>query len=164
MSALTNLEELRLANNQLTDIDVSTLTNLTRLELDANRLTRIGVGGLSDLTHLGLYNNRLASIDVNGLTSLTRLGLGANRLTEIDLRTLSSLDYLDLCYNRLTDRRELYDLENDPGERENLASRETGIADRLMEHLEGILERTGVAEKAGPRSKEKRERLEALGY
>jgi arylsulfatase A-like enzyme len=61
-------------------------------------------------------------------------------------------------------RRELYDLESDPGERVNLAQREPARAAALAERLVRWRRETPAIPPAAPVSPEDEERLEALGY
>lgn len=62
-----------------------------------------------------------------------------------------------------TNRQELYDLENDPDERHNLADDEAEIAAELSTALDRLLNGKPI-EKPANASNEDRERLEALGY
>lgn len=61
-------------------------------------------------------------------------------------------------------RRELYDLVSDPGEQENLATREPARAAALAAYLARWREAHPVAVPAAPVSPEDARRLEALGY
>jgi hypothetical protein len=79
------------------------------------------------------------------------------------LRMVQSMDY-KLCFNRLTGARELYDLTRDPTEQQNIAARETEIAEQFMKHLEHFMTGGREGETIAPRSKEDRELLEQLGY
>jgi arylsulfatase A-like enzyme/Flp pilus assembly protein TadD len=60
-------------------------------------------------------------------------------------------------------REELYDLETDPAERQNLASAQPKIVAALKAALKDLSEQ-GPAPKAEPVSESDREKLEALGY
>jgi tetratricopeptide (TPR) repeat protein len=63
-------------------------------------------------------------------------------------------------------RRELYDLQRDPGEQHDLAESDPRRADALQQALEDMLARAGGAKPAAPQAldAETAERLEALGY
>jgi arylsulfatase A-like enzyme/cytochrome c-type biogenesis protein CcmH/NrfG len=63
-------------------------------------------------------------------------------------------------------RRELYDLERDPGERDNLEAREPQRAAALERALDGMLAEVGAPQTAAPRppDAESAARLRALGY
>jgi Leucine-rich repeat (LRR) protein len=110
LSALTNLVEIALYNNQLTGPipDLSALTNLQGLNLGSNQLT----GPIPDLTALTnlqglvLYDNQLTGAipNLSALTNLQGLNLGSNQLTGPipDLSALTNLQWLDLANNQLT--------------------------------------------------------------
>ena len=83
-----------------------------------------------------------------------------------DRKIMVELEQRKLIYNLDTDRYELYNLENDPEERENLWDSQKRSAEvaRLQEALERFSERQSVS---GPNivlSPEEVERLESLGY
>lgn len=74
---------MRLADGQLTSLDVSGCTALTRLECNSNKLTSLNVSGCTALTELWCYNNQLTSLDVSGCTSLTHLYCHNNKIRSI---------------------------------------------------------------------------------
>eukprot|EP00301_Raphidiophrys_heterophryoidea_P024590 c8036_g1_i1.p1 GENE.c8036_g1_i1~~c8036_g1_i1.p1 ORF type:complete len:334 (-),score=80.35 c8036_g1_i1:206-1156(-) len=86
LASLTNLKELYLINNKITDIDAK------------------GLVPLSALTLLELGSNRIRDIqNLDSLTNLRKLFLGRNKLTEIKgLSALHSLTCLSLQHNRIT--------------------------------------------------------------
>jgi arylsulfatase A-like enzyme/Tfp pilus assembly protein PilF len=59
---------------------------------------------------------------------------------------------------------ELYDLQNDPGELDNLISRQADVADQLHDELEERLADAAAASGPGRLSAEASQRLRALGY
>jgi arylsulfatase A-like enzyme len=63
-----------------------------------------------------------------------------------------------------TTRPELYDLREDPEERDNLAAREPGVASELRARLEETLERARTGGDAVPVADDTREQLAFLGY
>ena len=108
---LTNLRRLGLGRNNVTDISpLSGLTNLRTLGLskngikDVSALVRV-LSGLTNLTELHLRDNRITDISsLAGLTNLAALRLGNNNITDISsLASLTSLTNLHLSYNRITD-------------------------------------------------------------
>ena len=107
LEKLTQLMELNLANNQLTDVSaLANLTQLTGLVLINNQLTDVnGLEKLTKLEGLVLWNNQLT--DVKGLEKLTKLEalvLVNNQLTDVKgLEKLTQLTNLSLSYNKLTD-------------------------------------------------------------
>ena len=112
----TNLTELRLGNNSITDVTpLSGLTNLTNLHLSHNRITDISfLSGLNDLTELRLSGNNIVDISpLSGLTGLTNLHLSYNRITDISpLSGLTDLTELRLSGNNITDISPLSRLTN----------------------------------------------------
>jgi len=116
LSALTNLTELYLNNNKITDITgLSRLTNLTKLYLNNNQITDItGLSALTNLTKLRLNNNRITDITwLLALTNLTELSLGSNQITDItSLSPLTNLTILYLDWNQITDISPLSALTN----------------------------------------------------
>ena len=107
----TNLTELRLGNNSITDISpLSGLTNLRTLGLGRNSVTDISpLSGLTNLRTLGLSNNGIEDVStfvevLSGLTNLTNLHLSGNHITDISfLSGLTGLTVLRLEYNGITD-------------------------------------------------------------
>jgi internalin A len=103
----TNLTELRLRNNQISDTSaVSGLTNLTYLSLVSNQISDIStVSGLTNLTYLRLSNNQISNISpVSGLTNLTYLELGNNQISNISpISSLTNLAHLWLQGNQISD-------------------------------------------------------------
>ena len=107
----TNLTELRLGNNNITDISpLSGLTNLRRLGLGRNNVTNISpLSGLTNLKTLGLSNNGIKDVSafskmLSSLTNLTELHLRDNRITDISsLSGLTNLTALRLGNNNITD-------------------------------------------------------------
>lgn len=104
------LEELNLANNNLTSISyfLSRLTNLRALDLSYNRLESLPkeISQLKDLTSLCLAGNQIQSIDesVVHLTSLRSLVLGGNKIETLPetISQLESIVELNLHNNALS--------------------------------------------------------------
>jgi small GTP-binding protein len=113
---LTNLTELDLSINQITDISfLKDLTNLTELDLSSNQITDYSfLKNLTSLTYLDLSSNKITDISfLKNLTTLTALGLSSNQITDYSfLKDLTSLTYLDLSSNKITDISFLKDLTN----------------------------------------------------
>ncbi|MDP6598971.1 MAG: choice-of-anchor Q domain-containing protein, partial [Candidatus Poribacteria bacterium] len=86
LSSLTNLTSLSLAYNGISDLSVlSYLTNLTGLLLHGNQISNSDLSVLSSLTKLtslSLWNNQISHIGaLSNLTNLTELKLSNNPLT-----------------------------------------------------------------------------------
>ena len=107
VSGLTNLTELNLPDNSVSDISaVSGLTNLTHLSLRNNSVSDISaVSGLINLTSLSLPDNSVSDISaVSGLTNLTSLHLQDNSVSDISaVSGLINLTWLGLWNNSVSD-------------------------------------------------------------
>jgi arylsulfatase A-like enzyme len=81
-----------------------------------------------------------------------------------DVKRMVQVGGAKLIFDRIERRIELYDLESDPAELDELSSRDAETAGTLMEVLEGYIhtERAGVS--VPPLSKEQEDNLRALGY
>ncbi len=103
---LTNLTNLVLVDNQITDVSsLAGLTNLTTLILYVNPITDISpLARLTNLTNLGLAGNQITDITpLAGLTNLTTLHLNDNQIVDISpLVGLTNLTYLCLRWNQIT--------------------------------------------------------------
>lgn len=134
----TNLDTLKLMNNQITDISaLSVLTKLLYLDLDNNQITNLStLGSLTNLTKLWLGDNQIVDIStlssltmlqtlhvdfnkitnisaLSGLTNLTHLSLWDNQIIDISaLSALINLDYLDLEDNQTADITALSGITN----------------------------------------------------
>ena len=95
----------RSRGNRITDISVlDGLTNLTDLDLRYNSMTDATLSGLTSLTELSLRLNSITDVTLSGLTSLTTLHLNENSITDTSaLSGLTSLTELDLSENSITD-------------------------------------------------------------
>ena len=105
IGSLTNLTNLRLDNNQITEIKgLDKLSRLEYLWLGYNQITEIkGLEGLKSLTELWSHNNQITEIKgLDGLSNLIYLGLGYNQIREIKgLEGLKSLTTLSLSGNQI---------------------------------------------------------------
>lgn len=73
VGSLTNLEELTLSDDEITDVKaLSSLTNLKKLDLSCNRIEKVKpLASLENLTRLNLRSNKIR--DIKPLTSLSKL-------------------------------------------------------------------------------------------
>ena len=109
LSGMTNLKELDLSTNNITDriiLPLSNLTNLISLDLSTNNITDISpLAGLTNLKELNLFRNNISDISILfGLTNLTVLNLGDNNISDISpLAGMTNLTFLDLSGINITD-------------------------------------------------------------
>ncbi|CAL6004946.1 leucine-rich_repeat domain-containing protein [Hexamita inflata] len=105
VSFLTNLTELNLQNNIISDISsISKLKNLKKINFGSNWIEDISaLQSLPDLTHLDLQVNQLTSYTL-ALPNLVYLSLRANKLKDISgLQCSPKLESLDLPLTETTD-------------------------------------------------------------
>lgn len=69
-----------------------------------------------------------------------------------------------LHYDTVTEDRELYDLDLDPGENNDLADAEVQIGDRLMERLDQFLSAPATSQSVAPLTAEQIRNLKSVGY
>ncbi len=69
-----------------------------------------------------------------------------------------------LTWDKDTDARELFDLEADPGELENIVEREPELVERLWRDLDAFMKNERDVVESLEMSEEARKELEALGY
>ena len=116
LSGLTNLTILNLNSTHTTDITpLLGLTNLRQLSLSYNQITDItGLSGLTNLTLLYVDDNQITDITaLSGLTNLTHLSLESNQITDITgLSELTNLTNLNVYNNQITDITSLSGLTN----------------------------------------------------
>ena len=103
---LTNLEELMLPENQISDIKgLETLANLKRLNLEGNQISEIKC--LENLTNLEMLNlNRNQITELKGLQTLTNLKtiwMQQNNIQKLmDLNFILPLDTIYLSDNQIS--------------------------------------------------------------
>ena len=112
----TNLQELYLGNNQITEIKgLDNLINLQDLYLSNNKITEIkGLDNLINLKKLILHHNKITEIKgLDNLINLQKIDLYSNKITEIKgLDNLINLQELDLGNNQITEIKGLDNLVN----------------------------------------------------
>lgn len=112
------LETLKIADNQLTLLDLSKLPSLIRLDATNNQLQSVAGLATVYLQVLDLSHNQLTAFDLPTQDSLLYADLSYNKLITVldehnqDLRRQSSLSYLDLSYNSLTTLGSLQSIAN----------------------------------------------------
>jgi uncharacterized protein YjbI with pentapeptide repeats len=120
LDAFTSLISLDLTANRLSQFALD-LPQLTSLKIADNQLTLLDLSNIPALVRLDAANNRLESAEhLQDLEALEILDLSHNQLTQVDLSIQDNLQYADLSYNRLTT---VLDADNQTlGRLENLSS------------------------------------------
>lgn len=103
MKNCSNLRELYLANNALTNIsELKILQNLTHLDVSYNDLDdAIDIeifAAMTKLKYLNLSNNQLRMLSFMNQLQLEHLDVSNNRLNMIDVNSFVHLKYLQLLY------------------------------------------------------------------
>jgi surface protein len=75
--------------NDLTGIEA--FSNITQLDINRNNLTEVDLSNNKELTHLVAYTNNFTSIDLSNNTKITNLNLNSNALGTLDVSNLPDL-------------------------------------------------------------------------
>ena len=99
----SNLESLRINENDLTALDLSRNTKLTYFEcMDNSLLTTLEVSGNTELTELYCSACNLPELDLSRNTKLTYLDCADNALSALDVSRNTKLNRLECGNNKLT--------------------------------------------------------------
>ncbi|MGB0834134.1 MAG: hypothetical protein ACPGR2_06425 [Psychrobium sp.] len=99
-----NIKEISCAKRGIVSTDgLEHFTNLTQLILSANQISEIDVSALLNLTWLTLLNNQLTSLDISNNRRLERLTLGKNSLSTLDTSNNDRLGSLLLNDNPISE-------------------------------------------------------------
>ncbi|MDR1718756.1 MAG: hypothetical protein LBR67_01355, partial [Dysgonamonadaceae bacterium] len=101
VSALTELKNLYVNDNQLTGVNVAGNTALVVLGVWANKITSVDISNNTNLEQVAVGNNKLASLDLSNNKKVWYLSVESNQLTALDVSKLS-LAYLNADNNKLT--------------------------------------------------------------
>ncbi|TDP04007.1 T9SS type A sorting domain-containing protein [Flavobacterium sp. 245] len=96
------LEKLYVANNRLSELDLSKNTALYDISCGNNRLSKIDVSKNVLLSNFDFRGNQLTEINLSQNTELTDLFCQENQLTTLDLSKNTKLRYLYAIDNKLT--------------------------------------------------------------
>lgn len=102
VSSNTKLKLLAFGSNAISNIDVSANTELVQITCSFNALTDLDVSKNTKLEYLYAHNNQLTSIDVRQNPLLTVLTCNNNQLSSIDVTANSLLERLDAQNNQIT--------------------------------------------------------------
>ncbi|WP_397444971.1 leucine-rich repeat protein [Polaribacter sp. R77954] len=106
----TSLTFLDVADNELTQIDLSKNILLETFLADLNQFTSFNFTQNTKLKTIEARNNLLTTLDLSTLIGLERLELESNEIVTLDLASNSKISILDLKNNQL----ENLDLSNQP--------------------------------------------------
>lgn len=93
------LEQLSLANNNLSKLDISKNQNLTRISCASNKLEHIDLSKNPNLTGILCSHNLLTSIDVGNNPNLTDLRFHDNQITSVDISNCPQITKLYCAQN-----------------------------------------------------------------
>ena len=102
LSKQTELRELDLDGNNLTEIDLTRNTLLWGLRAEENRLTNIDLSHNNNLEYIYLANNQLEGLETYNLRKLQELEVQHNKLTALDLSNNKQLLNLTIYDNRIS--------------------------------------------------------------
>jgi len=102
LSSLSKLEIFAAENNDLTSLDVSNNANLETIFIISNTISTLDISNLSNLRDLTLINSGLTELNTEGATSLFTINVSNNNLQSLDLSSNSSLKIITLRNNALT--------------------------------------------------------------
>ncbi|RYQ46386.1 Ig-like domain-containing protein [Bifidobacterium pseudolongum] len=102
LSKQTELRELDLDGNNLTEIDLTRNTLLWSLRAEENRLTNIDLSQNNNLEYIYLANNQLEELETYNLRKLQELKIQHNKLTALDLSNNKQLFDLTIYDNRIS--------------------------------------------------------------
>lgn len=98
----TGLTSLKLANNDLSALDLASNVNLKSLALYRNAIVEIDLKSNKSLLYLFLAWNQIADIDVSENSELRTLSINNNQLTDINLDNNALLNTVKLQWNPLS--------------------------------------------------------------
>lgn len=98
INAFTNITQLIISRNNLTNLDISNLVNLESLDCSWQNLTTLDLSNNNLINNLNFRNNQISSINTSNLSNLTHYTCAQNQLTSIDVSNNSNLINLDCSY------------------------------------------------------------------
>ena len=97
------MARIDIANNNLTELDLTSYPNLSGLKVSYNELTSLDLHPDATFNYLECDNNRLTNLDLSGMSgTLFGLNCSNNQLTELDLSMLPNLGLILCANNQLT--------------------------------------------------------------
>ena len=97
VSNLTQVKQISCHGNSISVLDVTNLLNLTYIHCGGNSISVLDVTNLSNLTLLYCYSNPISVLDVSNLLNLTAIHCGNVPISVLDVTNLVNLTQL-YCY------------------------------------------------------------------
>ena len=91
LSKFTNLEDIYIANNSISVLDVSNLMQVQQISCHGNSISVLDVWNLTNLTYIHCGGNSISVLDVSNLTNLTLLYCYSNPISVLDVSNLTNL-------------------------------------------------------------------------
>ena len=91
LSKFTNLEDIYIANNSISVLDVSNLMQVQEISCHSNSISVLDVANLLNLTYIHCGGNSISVLDVSNLTNLTLLYCYSNPISVLDVSNLTNL-------------------------------------------------------------------------
>ena len=111
LERFTNVTNLLISNNFLTNFNATIFQNLKVLECFNNLLTYLNVNGMNSLESINCTQNLLPNIDVNNCPNLKYLYCSNNNITLLNINNLINLESL-YCSNNQLSNLEINNLTN----------------------------------------------------
>ena len=108
LEKLTEITELDVSKNQITEIDVSQNTALTYLDVYSNQLTELNISNNTALKNLSAFKNQITTLDVSNNQALTNLSVYSNQLTTLDVSNNQALTELYISDNPFSENLYVY--------------------------------------------------------
>ena len=102
LEAFTALENLSVANNSLTTINVSSNINLQILNVSQNAITSVDISALTGLTNLNVSQTSLNALNISSNTGLTNLNIANTSISSMELSNHTAITVFDAQNAALT--------------------------------------------------------------
>lgn len=98
----TNIRNLLLSGNPITDLDVTMLNNLEQLSIHQSAFVNVNFTNLINLKAIYAFDNPISNFDFTGVNALETLVVGFNDFTSLNLSMVANLKELTIYDNALT--------------------------------------------------------------
>ncbi|HEA15084.1 MAG TPA: hypothetical protein ENH88_01255 [Pseudoalteromonas prydzensis] len=101
LSSFTGLKELNLSSNPLKEIEISTLHDLNDLDLAWTDISSLDISDKLSLKALNIAGVKLNNVDLTGLFELENLDISSSKITDVDFSDLTKLNKLDISWTNV---------------------------------------------------------------